>query len=91
MLRLQGTEYSAADSMTIDPTEYGVDWDGPVSLHDDDDNDVDGVYMPMSVDLPISRHDLDELYTTIDPNAGSENFGIDLYVATSDFIASKLL
>ena len=90
MLRLQGTEYSAADSMTTDPTEYGVDWDGPVS-HDDDDNDLDGVYMPMSVDLSISQHDLDELHTTIDPNAGSENFGIDLYVATSDFIASKLL
>ena len=62
-----------------------------MSLHDDDDNDVDGVYMPMSADLPISQLDLDELYTTIDPNAGCENFGIDLDVATSDFIASKLL
>ena len=90
---MQGTFYSAADSLAVaavvNPEDYGVDWDGPVPV--DHEAEMDGVHMPTDVDPPISPVDLQELRRTVDPLADSDCFGIDLYVATAEFVAHKLL
>lgn len=62
---------------------FGIDWDGPSPL--DDDNDDNTIEVP-AIDNPISDSEYDALQQAIDPLALSNTFGIDLFISTMQFI-----
>ena len=63
---------------------YGVDWDGPLPL-----NEEDAVIVPNTLTL-LSDEDMQQLASQIDPLAVSYDFGIDLYLECLQFVVSKL-
>ena len=60
---------------------YGVDWDGPPSTEDDEQQ----VTVP-SITCPLTDDDLHRMQESINPLAFSSNFGIDLFATTLDFV-----
>lgn len=62
--------------MEFTSNQYGVDWDGP--LVSDDDN---AVVVP-TTNSPLSEYDMEQLASTINPLAFSDELGIDLYIQT---------
>ena len=75
--------------ISVDPEEYGIDWDGPVA--GDEEYDYDGISLPTGVEVHVNEHEIDELKHTVNPMERSGDFGVDLYRATVEFVASKLL
>lgn len=63
---------------------YGIDWDGPLPL---DENDSVCV---LSTTLPLSDSDVEQLTSLVNPLAFSDNFGVNLYLKCLQFIASRL-
>jgi len=61
---------------------YGIDWDGPLST----DAASEQVNVPQ-VEVPLTDNDFSELCQTISPLSQSTNYGIDLYMATLQFVA----
>ena len=86
---MQGSNYTAADSLRVDPEEYGIDWEGPAAA--DEEYDHHGISLPTGVEPPINKHEIDELKRTVNPMERSADFGVDLYRATAEFVASKLV
>lgn len=66
---------------------YGVDWDGPLSL---DENDPDTVGVPAN-SLELSDDVEQLLISQVNPLAFSHEFGIDLYLECLHFVSSRLL
>lgn len=66
---------------------FGVDWNGP--LPSDSDDTGDAVEVPETF-CPLSAADQHELLHTISPSAPSNNYGIDLYLATLSFVQEKV-
>ena len=65
---------------------YGVDWDGPLPL---EENDPDTVSIPaISLDLSDDVEQL--LVSQVNPLAFSHEFGIDLYLECLRFLSSRL-
>ena len=63
---------------------YGVDWEGPLSLDDDED----AVVIPECV-CPLTDVQFDELCTVVSPLSSSTNYGIDLYQSVLEFVAAQ--
>ena len=63
---------------------YGVDWDGPLPL--DEDN---AVIVPSTL-APLPEEEMEQLTSQVNPLAISNEFGIDLYLECLQFIQSKL-
>ena len=66
---------------------FGVDWNGPLLSDSDDTGDV--VEVPETF-CPLGAADQQELIRTISPSAPSNNYGIDLYLATLPFVQEKM-
>lgn len=60
---------------------YGIDWDGPLSVEDDEGS----VTVPV-VPCPIDEQFLENMYGRINPLAHSLNYGVDLFLATVDYV-----
>lgn len=60
---------------------YGIDWDGPLST----DTMPEQVDVPQ-VGAPLTDSDFSQLCQTISPLSPSTNYGIDLYMATLQFV-----
>lgn len=71
---------------TVDPDEFiGIDWDGPLVVNED--------LQLVLVDppgQPLNNSDLEELHATIDPLQPSNDYGIDIFMQTLNFIKRKL-
>ena len=79
-LLLQNSHIPALDYFhTVDET-YGIDPDGPVLLSE-------GISVPRT-NLPFSAEDIALLEEHIDPHSVTDNYGIDLYEQTLQFISS---
>ena len=83
---LQNSQLAALDFFENVGEEYGIDPEGPLpSAHlESTANDIS---VPSSR-LKFSDVDLTALHQTVNPNAVSENYGIDLYERTLNFIAN---
>ena len=71
--------------MQEDANIYGIDWNGPISLIDDDDT----VIVPETTCI-LTDEDFEELKITVLPASFSESFGVDLYMSTFSFVQDKL-
>ena len=70
--------------MQEDANIYGIDWNGPISLIDDDT-----VIVPETTCI-LTDEDIEELKITVLPASFSESFGVDLYMSTFSFVQDKL-
>ena len=61
-----------------------MDWDGPLPVDDDST-----VFVPDTL-MPLSTTDIEELVSLVNPLANSEQFGIDLYVQSVQFVLSRI-
>lgn len=68
----------------LNQAHLGVDWDGPIPVGD---ANIVLVEPPGS---PLSGPDFQQLLTTINPLDSSNNYGMDLYIETVDFILARL-
>jgi hypothetical protein len=64
--------------------EYGIDWDGPSNFISEDDINIP------ETNSPLGSSDMDELNSFIQPLSHSNEYGIDLYQKTLQFISDKL-
>ena len=81
-LRLRNAGLTALDFFDAVPDTYGIDEEGVGSLDTDD-----GVVVP-SVDFELTDDQFQELQHTVHPLSDSDDFGIDLYIRTLEFIES---
>lgn len=62
---------------------YGIDWDGPLSLDHDEENEVT---VPECI-CPLTSDRLNVLSSlVVSPSDETENYGIDLYQIALDFV-----
>lgn len=61
-----------------------MDWDGPISLEDDED----AVVVPECV-CPVREDQFDELCSLVSPLSSTSNYGIDLYQSVLQFVAQQ--
>lgn len=54
-----------------------------------DDETVDAVVVPVT-ECPLTPEDMTQLCIDIDPCAETNDYGIDQYLATVDFVQSKI-
>lgn len=59
---------------------YGIDWDGPPSVENDE-----GVTVPL-IPCPLEDDRLHEMYELINPLSHSLDFGVDLFTTTLDYV-----
>ena len=67
---------------------FGVDWNGPLPSESDDTGDA--IEVPETF-CPLDAADQQELSHCISPSALSNDYGIDLYLATLSFVQEKVL
>ena len=78
-LLLQNSQLEAFDFFEAVDNSYGIDSDGPIPLEEG------GAEIPQS-SLHFSDSDLASLRQTIDPEGPSDNYGMDIYEQTLEFI-----
>ena len=83
-LLLQNSGMAALDFFQTVDTSYGTDHDGPLPSTEES---VTSVPVPRST-LRFSEADVQMLKQVVDPCSVSENFGIDLYQQTLQFIST---
>lgn len=66
---------------------FGVEWNGPLPSDSDDTGNAVEVPEPF---CPLGTADQQELLGTISPSTPSNNYGIDLYLATLSFVQEKV-
>lgn len=81
LLLLQHSQLTAFDFFQDVDTSYGVDEEGPESL------DEGTVTIP-EVNIHLSSADYQQLCRSVDPLSPSENYGMDLYEQSIEFIDS---
>ena len=86
LLLLQNSNLSAMDFFEDVNESYGIDPQGPVSVA----SDRSGVEIPQNT-LHFSERDIYMLKQTVDPCAASDNYGIDLYEQTLEYISNLSL
>ena len=86
-LRLRNSGLSALDFFDSVPGTYGVDNDLGVPASDIDE--VEGVEVP-ATELVMSAEQLEELHSTINPLATSDDFGVDIFMQTIELVHSFL-
>lgn len=79
-LILQHSQMASLDFFENVDEDYGVDYDGPVTAQY-------GIEVPQ-ISLRFSDDDVENLRTHINPCALSDNFGIDIYERTLNFIST---
>ena len=84
LLLLQNSQLSAMDFFEDVEEAYGIDPQGPVSVASDDSS---GIEIPQST-LHFFEQDLHILKQTVDPCAPSDDYGIDLYERTLQYISN---
>lgn len=82
LLLLQNSQLSALDFFDDVDESYGIDPQGPVSVASDDRS---GIEIPQNT-LRFSERDIYVIKQTIDSCAPSDNYGIDLYEQTLQYI-----
>ena len=65
---------------------FGIDWNGPIPLLDDDTNVIEVV----QTTNPLPQTDFQELQATVSPLTESDCQGVDLFIKTLEFIYHKL-
>ena len=60
---------------------FGIDWEGPVNI-DVDEREV-------IIACPLTEVDLEELRSTIQPLSQSNEYEIDIYERTVEFVVQK--
>ena len=80
-LLLQNSQLDALDFFENVDADYGIDPDGPVPSGGEEN----GVIVP-DTSLRFSDGDLETLHHNIDPCSTSENYGMDLYEQTLQYI-----
>lgn len=83
LLLLQNSQLSAMDFFEDVDETYGIDPQGPISVA----SDTSGIEIPQNT-LRFSEQDIYILKQTIDPCAPSDNYGIDLYEHTLQYISN---
>ena len=84
VLLLQNSQLAALDFFQTVDEEYGIDPEGPLSYQGEVDSNV---FVP-SLSLKFPNTDIVTLKQTINPLSVSENFGMDLYEQTLNFIST---
>jgi len=84
-LQLRNSGLTALDFFDRVPEMYGIDYDLGVSIATDEDDE--GVEIPPT-DLGLSEEQITELQSTVNPLDESQDFGVDLYIATKELILS---
>lgn len=64
---------------------YGIDWDGPAPLWDGSNDGDPPVEIPEVPDILI-HNDYEQLLDTVDPLRQSNDNGVDLFIATKNFV-----
>lgn len=82
-LLLQNSQLDALDFFENVDADYGIDPDGPVPFGGEEN----GVIVP-DTSLRFSDGDLETLHHNIDPCSTSENYGMDLYEQTLQYITT---
>ena len=83
-LRLRNSGQVAVDYFDNATELYGVDFEDD-SIPPDDDPEDGGIVIP-SIRVNISDEQIEELKTTIDPLSDSDDYGLDIYQRTLDFL-----
>ena len=65
---------------------HGIDWDGPLP----DVEDTEHIEVP-AIPVPLENNDMQELIRTVCPTAPSNDYGIDIYNHTLQFVLNKLI
>ena len=65
---------------------YGIDWTGPLS----EDGDEDCIAVPVT-NCPLSSRDFNELQHIVNPLDLSSDCGIDIYLATMEFVRIRTI
>ena len=69
----------------LESRTFGIDWSGPLPT----DEETSEVEVPQTF-CPLNDEDEAELTRTVSPSAQSNNYGIDLYLATLSFVQHKV-
>lgn len=64
---------------------YGLDWDGPLPESDSDET----IELPLMAN-PLNQQQSQDLTQTINPMRNSDCYGIDIFIETLTFVASRL-
>jgi hypothetical protein len=64
---------------------YGIDWDSPVPAIENE-----GAVNPPKITCPLVNDDYVTLVRLINPMNQSDSFGIDIYIATVNYISQQL-
>ena len=83
-LRLHNSGQTAVDFFDSASEIYGVDFEDD-SISPDDDPEDAGVMIP-TIQVDISDEQIEELKATIDPLSDSDDYGLDIYQRTLDFL-----
>ena len=68
--------------------QFVIDWNRPLPSESDDTGDA--IEVPQTF-CPLAAADQQELFHCISPSAPSNNYGIDLYLATLSFVQETVL
>lgn len=66
---------------------YGIDWEGPMA--DDHDMVAESITVPETTN-PLTEEQSQELLANIDPLKQCDNYGINIYLETLEFVHTKL-
>ena len=83
-LRLHNSGRTAVDFFDSASELYGVDFEDD-SIPPDDDPEDAGVMIP-TIQVDISDEQIEDLKATIDPLSNSDDYGLDIYQRTLDFL-----
>ena len=60
--------------------DYGIDWNGPLSV------DNDNIVTVPDTECPLFPEQFSILQATIDPLQSCEDFGVQIYIETREFV-----
>lgn len=69
----------------VDISHYGIDWNAPLST----DDDIEAVEVPATRN-PLTLSEFAQLQQTIDPSLPTDDYGVNQYLMTVDFVLSKV-
>ena len=78
--------YITVTYLQVNSQSYGIDWDGPLPQEEDDADQLD---VP-DCNCPLSEEQYRMLQDTVPCFADSQNYGIDLYIATVSLVVNMI-
>ena len=85
-LRLRNSGQIAVDFFDSTSELYGVDFEDDSIPPDDDPEEAAGGIVVPTIQVDISDEQIEELKATIDPLSDSDDYGVDIYQRTLDFL-----